>query len=144
MSFFLKNNILVILLRKKQSGHLPQRPSWSYFLKRWKSPLSIWNGLRWNHPILFSTELYLRKVYYFFDQLVLRLFLIRYVRFIFFKVSGHKYGLLYTYGLFKIIKKIISKFDFLMFLLNLRQYRTLFLVLPGFKCLVKRTFVRNR
>ena len=38
--------------------------------------------------LLFSTELYLRKVYYFFEQLVHCLFLIRYVWFIFSPILG--------------------------------------------------------
>ena len=44
--------------------------------------------------LLFSIELYLRKVYYFFERLVHCLLLIRYVWFIFFPVSGPEYGLL--------------------------------------------------
>ena len=52
--------------------------------------------------VLFSIELYLRKVYYFFEQLVHCLLLIRYVWFIFFQVSGPKHGLLHVHGLLNV------------------------------------------
>ena len=52
--------------------------------------------------ILFSIELYLRMVYYFFEQLVHCLLLIRYVWFIFFQVSGPKHGLLHVHGLLNV------------------------------------------
>ena len=52
--------------------------------------------------LLFSIELYLRMVYYFFEQLVHCLLLIRYVWFIFFQVSGPKHGLLHVHGLLNV------------------------------------------
>ena len=52
--------------------------------------------------VLFSIELYLRMVYYFFEQLVHCLLLIRYVWFIFFQVSGPKHGLLHVHGLLNV------------------------------------------